>query len=91
MRIDGIGNVGNVYKSKRATKAYGGSSIAPAKDDVSFSEIAKDLAIAKKAIDNTPDVRMEKVDDLKAQIEAGQYNISASQVANRLLTQSRAI
>ncbi len=91
MKIDGIGNVGNVYKSKRANKAYGSNVSAPAKDEVSFSSIAKDLAVAKKAVDNTPDVRMEKVNDIKAQIQAGQYNISANQIAEKLLAQSREI
>jgi len=91
MRINGVNNVGNVYKTKRASKAYSGSSVAPAKDEVSFSDIAKDLAVAKKAVDTTPDVRMEKVNDIKAQIQAGQYNISASQVADKLLSQSRAL
>lgn len=91
MRIDGLGNVGKVYKSKRAGKVYGSNSFTPAKDEVSFSDIAKDLAVAKKAVDNTPDVRMEKVNDIKAQIQAGKYNISANQIADKLLAQSREI
>lgn len=89
MRIDGIGNAGRVYKSKRANKAYGSNAYTPAKDEVSFSDIAKDLAVAKRAVDNTPDVRMEKVNDIKAQIQAGKYNISANQIADKLLAQSR--
>jgi len=34
---------------------------------------------------------MDKVQDIKAQIEAGQYNISASQIADKLLKQSREV
>jgi len=89
MRINGLSNVGNVYKVKKSNNAYGSQATSKIKDEVSFSSIAKDLAIAKKGVDVTPDVRMEKVIDIKAQIQAGQYNISASQVADKLLTQSR--
>jgi negative regulator of flagellin synthesis FlgM len=91
MRINGTNNIANVYKSKKSNKAYGGNTVSSAKDEVSFSSFAKDLAVAKKAIDKTPDVRMEKVSDIKAQIQAGQYNISASQIADKLLAQSRSL
>ena len=89
MRINGPSNIGNVYKSKKSNSAYGSQSASNIKDEVSFSSVAKDLAVAKKSVDATPDVRMEKVNDIKAQIQAGQYNISASQVADKLLAQSR--
>lgn len=89
MRIDGVGGIGNVYKSKKANAAYGTETVSSSRDEVSFSTFAKDLAVAKKALDKTSDVRMDKVQDIKAQIEAGQYNISASQIADKLLKQSR--
>jgi negative regulator of flagellin synthesis FlgM len=89
MRINGTSDIGNVYKSTKVNKAYGETSVSTSKDVVSFSSIAKDMGVAKKAIDQAPDVRMEKVDDIKAQIEAGQYNISASQIADKLLSQSK--
>lgn len=91
MRINGPSNIGNVYKTKKSNSTYGSQATSGAKDEVSFSSIAKDLAVAKKSVDATPDVRMEKVNDIKAQIQAGQYNISASQVADKLLAQSRTL
>jgi len=91
MRIDGVGGINNVYKSKKVSHAYGSEAVSSSKDVVSFSTFAKDLAVAKKELDKTPDVRMDKVQDIKAQIEAGQYNISASQIADKLLKQSREV
>jgi negative regulator of flagellin synthesis FlgM len=88
MRINGSSDIGNIYKSTKANKAYGESTVATSKDLVSFSSVAKDMGVAKKAIDQAPDVRMEKVNDIKAQIEAGQYNISASQIADKLVSQT---
>ena len=89
MRINGASNIGNVYNAKKTNKTYNNQSSNKAKDDVSFSSVAKDLVVAKKSVDAIPDVRMDKVNDIKSQIEAGQYNISASQVADKLLSQSR--
>lgn len=89
MRIDGVNHLHGVYKSKKANKAYGDLPVSSSKDEVSFSTLAKDLAVAKKEVDKTADVRMDKANAVKAQIEAGQYNISASQIADKLLKQSR--
>ncbi|MBN2221437.1 MAG: flagellar biosynthesis anti-sigma factor FlgM [Vallitaleaceae bacterium] len=85
MRINGMNNVGNVYKPNKANKAYGNSAVATSKDEVTFSSFAMELAGAKKEVDKVPDVRMDKVNDIKAQIEAGKYNIAASQIADKLL------
>ena len=85
MRINGMNNVGSVYKPNKANKLYGNSAVASSKDEVTFSTFAMELASAKKEVDKVPDVRMDKVNDLKAQIEAGKYNIAASQIADKLL------
>lgn len=88
MRINGVNNIGNVYKTKKSSKAYGASAPSAGKDQVTFSSFAKELAVAKKEVDKTPEVRMDKVNDIKSQIQAGQYNVSASQLADKLLNQS---
>jgi negative regulator of flagellin synthesis FlgM len=91
MRINGVNNVDQVYKTKKANKAYHTQGVESNKDVVTLSNFAKDLSVAKKAVDQTSDVRMERVNSLKAQIEAGEYNISASQIAEKMLEQSRGI
>jgi len=88
MRINGLNNVGNVYNTKKSNKAYGANKTGKGKDSVSFSSFAKDLAIAKKEVDKADEVRMDRVETIKSQIESGQYNISASQIADKLLNQS---
>jgi negative regulator of flagellin synthesis FlgM len=91
MRINGVNNIDQVYKSKKTSKAYNAQGVESSKDVVTLSDFAKDLSVAKKAVNQTPDVRMERVNSLKAQIEAGEYNISASQIAEKMLEQSRGL
>jgi negative regulator of flagellin synthesis FlgM len=91
MRINGVNNIDQVYKSKKTSKAYNAQGVESSKDVVTLSNFAKDLSVAKKAVNQAPDVRMERVNSLKAQIEAGEYNISASQIAEKMLEQSRGL
>ena len=56
-------------------------------DMVTLSSKAKDFLVAKKALDNTPDIREDKVQSIKARIDAGTYNVSGMDVANKLFAQ----
>lgn len=85
MRINGLNNVGNVYKSNKSSKAYGATSVSGSKDTLAISDFAKELQVAKQAVDHAPDVRQAKVDEIRGQMEAGKYNITASQLADKLL------
>lgn len=89
MRINGINGVNNVYKTKKANKMYGANAPTTSKDEVTFSSVAKELQVASKEVAKTPDVRMEKVNDIKARMDAGTYNVSASMIADKLLKQSK--
>ena len=56
-------------------------------DKVEVSERARDLQQAKKALDETPDVREAKVADLRQRIADGRYNVRGEQIADGLLRQ----
>ena len=85
MRINGLNNVNNVYKNNKASKAYGASSVSSSKDTLAISDFAKELQVAKQAVDHAPDVRQARVNEIKEQMEAGKYNVTASQLADKLL------
>jgi len=57
-------------------------------DKVSLSSTARDIQQAEKAIEKTPDVREEKVRELKDQIEAGKYDVSGEKIAGKMLNES---
>ena len=54
-------------------------------DTFTLSVQAEDYKQARNAVSSVPDIRTDKVDSIKSQIEAGKYFISASQVADRIL------
>ncbi|SES81144.1 flagellar biosynthesis anti-sigma factor FlgM [Anaerobranca gottschalkii] len=55
-------------------------------DKFEISQRAKEIAIAKKALAETPDVRMDKVEGIKKKIEEGTYTIDPAQIAVKMLS-----
>ena len=47
--------------------------------------VGKDIQTVKAAVKAAPDVRANKVADIKKQIEAGTYNVSGESFADKLL------
>lgn len=85
MRINGINNVNAIYKTNKAKKAYGSTDVKKSSDTVAISDFAKELSIANNAVKHTSDIRTDKVGTIKSQMEAGTYNVSASEVADKLI------
>jgi negative regulator of flagellin synthesis FlgM len=54
-------------------------------DKVQLSAEAKELQKAKDIVSKAPDVREEKVEELKRQIKFGTYQVTAEQVADKIL------
>ena len=85
MRINGINAMNQVYANK-AKKAYSTSSASSSKDTLALSDFAKELSVAKKAVDQTPNVRQARVEEIKQQMQAGTYNVSANQIADKIIS-----
>ena len=54
-------------------------------DSVEISERARELAKAQDAVQAAPDVRSEKIQELKARIGAGTYHVPTEEIARKLL------
>ena len=54
-------------------------------DTVALSSAAKDIQEAQKQLEAIPDVREDKVAQLKEQIENGTYEIDAEKIADKML------
>lgn len=54
-------------------------------DTVVISDAAKRIREAKIQLDETPDVREDKVARLKEQVESGTYEINAEKTADKLI------
>jgi negative regulator of flagellin synthesis FlgM len=57
-------------------------------DTVVLSDAAKRIQEAKKQLDAIPDVREDKVAQLRDQIEKGTYEIDAEKIAGKMLKDS---
>lgn len=53
---------------------------------VQISRTGHEMAMAKKEMNNTPEVRQDRVDALKKQIESGNYHPDFDQVAEKLVS-----
>ncbi|MEB3222221.1 MAG: flagellar biosynthesis anti-sigma factor FlgM [Candidatus Sericytochromatia bacterium] len=74
-------------KGPKAVKGQAGPAptTAPASDAVSVSSKGQEIGKALQALAGLPDVRADKVAALKAQIEAGTYQVSGRDIAESLL------
>jgi negative regulator of flagellin synthesis FlgM len=52
---------------------------------VSLSTAGQEIGKALNALSSVPDIRADRVAELKAQIESGEYNVSGRSVAESLL------
>lgn len=78
LNAQGVKNAKGV-KGADATRPTSGS------DAVSVSTQGQDIQKALMAFGNIPDVRADRVSELKAQIANGEYNVSGQDIAESLL------
>jgi negative regulator of flagellin synthesis FlgM len=64
--------------TSKGAKVKGGETVV-------FSERAKDIQKAKEIAHTTPEVRTEKVAELKEQIENGKYRVDSKDIAEKML------
>lgn len=79
----GISNVLRAYG--KHTKPVKGAE-KTATDTVEISRAAKEMQVAKKAFDALPEIREDRVAEVKALMASGQYKPSAEDVIEKLLS-----
>jgi negative regulator of flagellin synthesis FlgM len=57
-------------------------------EKVNLSTTAKEVQKIRRAIDELPDVREEKILDLKNRIEQGTYKVDAEKIAEKMVGES---
>jgi negative regulator of flagellin synthesis FlgM len=65
-------------------------SVRSASDTVEISDRSRELARARQAVEDAPDVRADKVAEIKKRIEDGTYSVSPQVLAQKLLEGSDA-
>ena len=88
MRIgDGLPQVTGIYTNdKRVSRVESLNNVGNIKDNVKISEVGKDYAVAQKALKDVPDVRQNKIDDVLARMEKGEYqNVKSEDIASKII------
>lgn len=89
MKITGnVAGVTGVYTNdKRISRVENTNKISMGTDDVKISSKGKDFAIAMNALKNVPDVRMDRVNEISAKLESGEYKVSGDDIMNKLFSE----
>lgn len=84
MRIEAYNQVAGLYKTNKTTKTCADYSVS-GRDELQISQAGRDFQIAKQAVAQSPDIREDKVAQLKSKIESGEYQVSADDFASKLM------
>lgn len=74
------------YIANSDKQATGATIIAEEKVDLSTQ--AKDIQQIKNTLSQLPDVREEKIQEIKSQVEKGTYNVSGEEIAEKMVGES---
>lgn len=85
MRIEAYNQVSQIYKSSKPVKTDKTGKVART-DQVQISSFGKDIQTLKQAVANSSDIREELTQPLKAQINAGTYEVKNSDFADKLMS-----
>lgn len=85
MRIDAYNAVNSVYNSTKPVKKVNSEKKVSKDDTLEISQFGKELHVAKKAISETEDIRIDKVEAIKKQMQEGTYHVSDDALAERIL------
>jgi negative regulator of flagellin synthesis FlgM len=88
MRIEAYNQVAQIYGANKVHKSLNKEKVnSMGRDEVRIqSTFGKDLEVAKNAVKEAPDVRSDKVNDIKSRIDAGTYSVDTGDFAALLLS-----
>lgn len=84
MRINSVNNVSQIYQAN-STARYNQMNKTASKDSLEISSMAKDIQTALNAVKQSEDIRADRVNELKKQIDSGTYQVSNKEVADKLV------
>lgn len=84
MRIEAYNQINQIYNPEKTNKLKQ-SVKTGSNDKVEISQKGRDYQIAKKAVADTADVREDLVEEYKAKLKSGNYNVSAGDFANKVI------
>lgn len=84
MRIEAYKQVTQVYNSSRTAMAKGADSVKK-RDEVQISRKGRDYQVAKQAVAEAPDIREDRVIQVRNRMASGNYKVDNGDFAAKLL------
>jgi negative regulator of flagellin synthesis FlgM len=88
IRIDGVAPNTQLAPEKTQGKTAERSEEVLTKDQVTVSETAKNIARLMVETSNLPDIRTDRVEELKNAINSGTYEVKGSEVAGKIIREA---
>ena len=76
---------GSKETRKKNADGSSGTNASSEGDNITLSDKAKDISRLTSQLKSAPDVRQERVNELKQQISDGTYNVSGKKVAEKII------
>ena len=86
MRIGAYMQVSQLYKTNK-TKRDMKSETKDGRDSLEISDFGSAYQVAKQAAEQGEPVRADRIEEIRAQMAAGTYNVSIEDVADKLADQ----
>jgi flagellar biosynthesis anti-sigma factor FlgM len=85
VRISGPGRPGGVSGTKRTSGKSAAKAGGSGSEKVQVADAAGLREKAQVMLANLPEVRMERIEEIRGSIERGDYEVSGRQVASRIV------
>lgn len=88
MKITNQMNIQNVLSSygKTVKRTETPEKVTLGSDKVEISSAAREIQVARKALSEVPDVRAEKLEEIKNLMASGNYKPSAEDIVDKILS-----
>lgn len=86
--LDRIQKQDQVTQGQEAQKGASAEGAAGTKDRLVVSSRAQELAALRDAVEASPDVRRELVEQLREEISSGRYRVDGTRIADALLRET---
>lgn len=85
MKINGFSNIQKVMNAYGASKPQETSKSQFKEDKIEISQAGREYQIAMEAARKLPDIRQEKVEAIRLELESGTYKVDADKIARGIL------
>ena len=86
MKVSNVLKAYDVYRTDRSVASNRMSRAEENRDMMALTSQARDFMDIRKALSSTPDIRADKVASIKAKYDAGRYEVSSSDIAEKILS-----